>query len=295
VLVVPGADGYDVQSDGLATVVELNTVDGPAVGLAASVQSTMPLPFGVNVAVPYLSRAAWGATESYRFRNGVEYWPTAFYPVQTLTVHHQGGTVDADPAATVRAIYKIQAIDKDWGDIGYQLLIDQQGRVYEGRYSGPDPSPVYGPNLGPDGRPMMSVGGHVKGYNAGNIGVCLLGNFQTVQPQAAALASLTRVLTALSWLGALNPVGTTTFIDPVSEAIHTGHTLSGHRNWTPTDCPGDAFAPTLPSLRSAVAAAMPTVALQPSDGSVWSKQPRHPVDPNGPQGVHTPGLTRSGT
>ena len=88
----------------------------------------------------YLSRAGWGADESLRFEpDGTEKFPTAFFDVQTLTVHHTvTANSDPDPAATVRAIYFFQCITEDFGDIGYHLLIDQAGTVYEGRYSGPD-------------------------------------------------------------------------------------------------------------------------------------------------------------
>ena len=95
----------------------------------------------------YLSRAGWGADESLRFEpDGTEKFPPAFFDVQTLTVHHTvTANSDPDPAATVRAIYFFQCITEDFGDIGYHLLIDQAGTVYEGRYSGPDPLPVFGP------------------------------------------------------------------------------------------------------------------------------------------------------
>lgn len=49
---------------------------------------------------------------------------------------------ETDPAAIVRAIYRYHAVDLGFGDIGYQLLVDQHGCVYEGRYSGPDALPV---------------------------------------------------------------------------------------------------------------------------------------------------------
>ena len=115
---------------------------------------TLPTPPGFPRPL-YRSRAGWGADESLRFGpDGTESFPTAFFDVQTLTVHH---TVtinsDPDPAATVRAIYFFHAVTEDFGDIGYHLLIDQHGTVYEGRYSGPDPLPVFGPRqLGPGRR-----------------------------------------------------------------------------------------------------------------------------------------------
>ena len=103
-----------------------------------------PLPGGLVCPVPYLSRAAWGADESLRFINGVESWPPDYFPVQALTVHHTGFVPAADVTATVRSIYNDQAITKGWGDIGYNLLIDASGVVYEGRHSGSQ-YPIFGP------------------------------------------------------------------------------------------------------------------------------------------------------
>ena len=117
---------------------------------------------------PYLNRADWDADESYRFApDGSEIFPPAYFDVQTLTVHHTvTANNDADPAATVRAIYFDMAVTQDFGDIGYHLLIDQQGTVYEGRYSGNDSVPVFGPRrVGP--RPSMVNAAHVGGFNAG--------------------------------------------------------------------------------------------------------------------------------
>jgi len=90
-------------------------------------------------------RAAWGSDESLRLdAAGGERWPPAFFAVQRLTVHHtvtdSGGS---DPAAVVRAIYRYHAVDLGFGDIGYQLLIDHRGCVYEGRGSGADGVPAF--------------------------------------------------------------------------------------------------------------------------------------------------------
>ena len=45
----------------------------------------------------------------------------------------------AQGAATVRAIYVAHTVAQGFGDIGYHLLVDQQGGGYEGRWSGADP------------------------------------------------------------------------------------------------------------------------------------------------------------
>lgn len=202
----------------------------------------------------YLSRAEWGADESLRFGpDGTEIFPPAYFDVQTLTVHH---TVtpnnDPDPSATVRAIYVDHAVTQTWGDIGYHLLIDQQGRVYEGRYSGPDAVPVFGPRqVGP--RPSMVNGAHVAGFNAGNVGVALLGDLTATGPTAAARLSLVRVLAALAAITRLDPLGTTNYVNPISGASRTVPTIAGHRDWAATECPGNSFHPMLAQVRADVA------------------------------------------
>ena len=97
---------------------------------------------------------------------------------------------------------------------------------------------------------------HVGGFNAGNVGVALLGDLTSVQPTPAARASLVTVLASLAAATALNPVGTTSYVNPISGATKTLATLAGHRDWAATECPGNAFYPTLPQLRADVAGAL---------------------------------------
>jgi hypothetical protein len=210
----------------------------------------------------YLSRPAWGADESYRLKpDGTVHTPPAFFPVQSLTVHHSGfDDAVADPAATVRAIYYNQAVVSDWGDVGYQLFIDADGRVYEGTYSDPDQVPLFGPDPGEDGRPLMVNGAHVGGFNAGNIGICLLGDFSSRLPTPAARRSLVLVLSLLSLACRLDPTGTTEYVNPINGNTATLDTIAGHRDWNlanplagATECPGNMFYPQLPAVRQEVA------------------------------------------
>ncbi|MFY1674967.1 peptidoglycan recognition family protein [Plantactinospora sp. WMMB334] len=260
VVLATGATGYEVRvSDGSdASVTELNMVDGPRRAVAAPA-GYLPLPDGQRLP-NYLPRSQWGADESLRFgEDGTEVWPGEFFPVQTITVHHTGvyeHNDDPDPAATIRAIYYDQCVLQAWGDIGYHLLIDEAGRVYEGRYSGSDPVPVFG-STPATGRLMVN-GAHVGGYNAGNIGVCLLGRFTSRQPSPAAQQSLVRVLAALSVLARRDPQARTTYVNPVSGASGEVNVVPGHRDWAsigagPTECPGDAFYSYLPGVRKKAA------------------------------------------
>jgi hypothetical protein len=270
-----------------------------------------PLPGGLICPVPYMSRAAWGADESWRFTNGVEDWPSEHNPVQALTVHHTGFAASDDAADTVRTIYRQQALTtarggiQGWGDIGYNLLIDSAGVVYEGRHSGSS-MPIFGPTGG-----LMTTGAHVLYYNTGNIGVCLLGYLNDEPATSAAQDSLVTVLAYLAAVSGVNPLGTVNYYNPVARPDGTHSTatvlgVSGHRNFAATDCPGNAFYPLLGQIRQRTAAAMPstptpsqsTTSSQPSPST--SSSSAQPSDsgqpsPSGSQSSSQPAATSSTT
>jgi N-acetylmuramoyl-L-alanine amidase len=255
-LTVPGTTGYEVvvSGGGTADVSEINTVDGPTVATATVPIVGMPLPDGSTCPVTYLSRAAWGADESLRFTTAGETWPAEWWPAQALTVHHTASANgDPNPAATVRAIYFDQCINKGWGDIGYHLLIDEAGRVYEGRWSGDEQFPIFGPGT----QKLMNTAGHAETFNTGNIGIVLIGLFTDVGPTAAARAALVTVLASLARMLNINPVGTVNYVNPVNGNTNTVRGVSGHRDWNPTQCPGNTFYPSFEDLRNAVAAQIP--------------------------------------
>jgi hypothetical protein len=141
-----------------AESVAINTTDGPLTTVATT--ASEPSVAAVS-SVPVVSRAQWGADEGLRYEaDGTESWPEEYFPVQKLTVHHTAGrNADPNPAATVRAIYRYHAVDNGWGDIGYQFLIDEAGRVYEGRHTDEDPATP--PGFDAQGRAV--VGAHVSG------------------------------------------------------------------------------------------------------------------------------------
>lgn len=208
------------------------------------------------VGLPYFSRSDWGADESLRFAaDGTELFPTAYFPVQTLTVHHTvTANNDPDPVGTVQSIYRFHAVDPAaaYGDIGYHFLIDELGRVYEGRFSDDDGTPAH------DAQQRMVNAAHVGGFNAGNIGVALLGDLTGRQPALAARSTLVHLLAALAVAHDLDAVGTTDYVNPISGAQRQIRTISGHRDWLANECPGNSFAPTLEQLRLDVAALVST-------------------------------------
>ncbi|MGL6235720.1 MAG: peptidoglycan recognition protein family protein [Segniliparus sp.] len=215
-----------------------------------------------------VTRSEWAADES------IMTWEPQFAPVQAITVHHTGELFgDNATAEAVRDIYRFHALPPEqypahgripagrgWGDIGYQLLIGPDGAVYAGRATGADASPVFQPGTTPAPAVPVVTAGHVYNYNPGNIGICLLGNFETSSPTPAAVNALTTVLASLTKKLALDPLGDIHYSSPISSRTADLPVISGHRDWprdsdTPaTECPGTWLEARLPLVRQTVAA-----------------------------------------
>lgn len=241
---VPGGDAeaYQVRVPSgarRARAVAINTTDGAL--------QTATTTSGCADSTVIVTRCEWGADESLMTWGAPE-----FYPAQKLTIHHTATANDvADPAASVRAIYRYQAVDRGFGDIGYQYLIDESGLVYEGRHSGDDGDPAH--DVG--GRVVTAA--HVGGFNPGNVGIALLGTLTSVDPRPGARASLEQLLTALSTRHGIDPRGSALYVNPVSGATKMVANISGHRDWASTECPGGNLSALLPSIRDAAAGTTP--------------------------------------
>ena len=251
------ADAYQVRGvPPTARVVAINTTDGP-------LEEVGRVPAGRAGAFALCrSRADWGADEQLMT------WTPAFQPVQVLTVHHTDTTnADADPSATVRAIYRFHAIDRGWGDIGYQFLVDAQGVVYEGRSRGAASRSCLtdggdGADFGhaSDGTGRGVVAAHVSGWNSGNLGVAALGTYTSVTPPAPQRASVEDVLASLAGRHGIDPRDTAySFTNPANGTTKVVPTISGHRDWVATECPGGALYAALPEIRTSVAARMEAI------------------------------------
>lgn len=185
-----------------------------------------------------ISRAAWGADESLMT------WPPEYRTARAMIMHHtvtdDGGI---DPAAIVRAIYWYHAVERGWGDIGYNYLIDHYGHVYQGRFGNP------------------GVVGHHAGdpYNYGSVGISLIGNFEENPVPYAMFESAIDFLAYQCGMWGIDPLGQTYLIDRWLP------TILGHRDVAATACPGIYFYSRLPEVRSRTLERMstppPTVAI----------------------------------
>lgn len=250
---IPGGDAEVFQvrgaNDGVRATA-INTTDGPrspTIATAPAHASHLPQP-------PVVSRTGWGADESYRFNeDGTEKWPPAFYVTEKLIVHHTDTrNDDPDPASTVRAIYRYHAIDKGWGDIGYNFLVDAGGQIYKGRYSGPAGTRYEDTATGENSLGQGVTAAHTSGWNSGTMGIAVLGNYVSTAVPAAAR---TAVVDHLAWEAerhSLDPLAGSSFTNPVSGEVKSNENISGHRDWTATECPGDTFYADLPAIRQDV-------------------------------------------
>jgi hypothetical protein len=148
-------------------------------------------------------------------------------------------------------------------------LIDEQGLIYEGRWSGSESTPCAaggdGSDFAHDAVDDLATGGHAAYHNQGDVGIALLGIFadetefeypptiDPVGPTAAAVTSLESVLAELSDRHGLDPLGTVDYYNPVWDTTNLGvDTISGHRDWRATACPGEFLYIQLPDIRQAV-------------------------------------------
>jgi len=166
--------------------------------------------FGSSPAGGIYPRSAWGA-QAPNTRNLSEHrgsW-------SRITVHHSDTAVGGrDLGSSELAIRKLQKEhmnrtsgpngSQHWGDLGYHFLIDPEGRIFQGRS-------------------LRWRGAHAGNAttNAGNIGICMLGEFEHSMPGAPAMRALERLIGDLSR----------------KHGIRASH-VYGHSDFKNTICPG---------------------------------------------------------
>lgn len=181
------------------------------------------------------SRSDWGADEKLMT------WPPKSIKPQGVAIHHTAGTNNYSAAQVpgiLRGIYYFHAVTRNWGDIGYNVLVDKYGRAWQGR-RGTFQNP--------------SEGAHARSVNKVTFGISVLGTYETQAPPWAAQDTVTRLAAAQLKLRGANPLGTFTFRG------HTFNRISGHRDFVVlgtgnnTACPGNAFYRQLGAIRQRAA------------------------------------------
>ena len=150
----------------------------------------------------------------------------------------------ADVPAMIRADYAYHVRTRGWGDLGYNLVADRFGRLWEGRAGG-------------IGAPV--VGAHAQGFNTATLGVALLGDFGRVAPSSPALTALARVGAFAGARYRWDPRASAVLTSRGSPRYAAGQRVRlprvfGHRQTGLTACPGQRLYDRLPTVRERAAA-----------------------------------------
>ena len=210
---------------------------------ASTVPAALPVATSANgLPVPVTTRAEWGANASYMS------WDPDYASAGHVVVHHTAGTNNysaGQSASIVRGIYYYHAVTLDWGDIGYNFLIDKYGTVFEGRS---------GSVAAPAGR--MSVGAHARGVNTGTMGLSMMGDYSSISPSDAQLSSVGKMAGwFLKRAGIMDANGWAGLHVWTTERYQAGSTISmprilAHRDVGYTSCPGDVGYSRLGTIRT---------------------------------------------
>ncbi len=200
----------------------------------------------INVPPPVIiPRSAWGADETLRTAD------RTFAPIQKLIVHHSATPLSVDPTADIRNIYKFHIEGRDWADIAYNFVVDQSGRIYEGRWARDYAEGEPHTGESPDG--LGVVGAHTLNYNTGSCGIVLLGDFSKAAPSDASLTAAMRVL---SWKAGQKGIDVSAADQFTNFSGQTSAfpNVTGHRDLGVTECPGSGFYAKLAGVRAGVSA-----------------------------------------
>lgn len=243
-LITAASDGIQVRVEsagGKPAELEVDVVDPGTSDADGDVGSTPAATAnGVQAKPTVHSRAEWGADESIRKGE------PSYAEVRGAVVHHTAGvnaySKDEVPGI-LRGMYDYHVNSRGWNDIGYNVLVDKWGRLWEGRHGGLD-KPV--------------VGAHAQGVNDETFGISAMGNYDVAAAPDAMVRNIERFV---AWkLGKHH-------VDPGGAATIGGkwnHTVIGHRTVGQTACPGRHLAARLREISRGAAERQGTAFHKPS-------------------------------
>lgn len=179
---------------------------------------------------PQPARTIFDRTDWYALPTRANHDPMG--KITRITIHHAGMGVEEempieDVKAKLRLIQKSHQNHRHWADIGYHFIIDCSGNLWEGR-------------------PLAYQGAHAGNNkaNKGNVGICVMGNYDLQKPAAAQVS-------ALRWLVAdlMKRYGL-----PITK-VYTHMEISAAYGFGVTDCPGRHLQREVDSMRRRIAEA----------------------------------------
>ncbi|ORI25129.1 N-acetylmuramoyl-L-alanine amidase [Rhodococcus sp. 1168] len=218
----------------------------PGTSPADATLSDLATPVAGSKGPKVISRSQWGADESIRCAN-----PDYDDFLGGATVHHTAGSNEyskSESVEIVRAIYAYHAQTLGWCDVGYNVLVDKYGQIFEGRAGGLD-------------KPVQ--GAHAGGFNENTMGIAMMGDFSTEAPPQATIDSVGSFLGWRLGLAGLDPKGSTSMTSEGTEFTFVGQGQSvdlpvifAHRDVGNTACPGDGAYAKLDEIRDIAEASL---------------------------------------
>lgn len=167
--------------------------------------------------------------ERITHENGNELvWPIQrMNKMNKIIIHHTADKIDGrTDEELLRAIYSYHAVTRGWGDIGYNYIVGQNGKIYEGRAGGD-----------------YVVGAHASYNNIGSVGISVLGTYDKTSLNLAQENGMKSAIDMVTKKYNIDLNATVKSFYPCSVAscypiklIHT-KALIGHRDVGVTSCP----------------------------------------------------------
>jgi hypothetical protein len=175
------------------------------------------------------TRADWGADESLRSEK-----PSYAKRVDAVVVHHTAGGNDYRPEDVpkkIRADYAYHVKARGWSDLGYNLVVDRFGGIWEGRAGG------FG---------RATIGAHAAGFNTGTLGVSLLGDMTKAAPTEHTVDAMAKVAAYAGATWQFDPRQDVTLTSKGSPRYRSGTKVRlgrvhGHKDTGRTACPGALY------------------------------------------------------
>ena len=173
------------------------------------------------------------------------------YHKNKIIIHHtakdygSNWTIE-DIKKDIQQIYKYHTINRDFGDIWYNFLIDQMWNIYEWRAGG-----------------QWAVWMHASSNNVTSIWIALMWNFEKDTPTVEQMKSLVNLTTAVAKYYHIDPLGYSyTFSTNNDEEPYVVATknpnIMWHKNVKSTACPWKNLYKYLPQIRNEVLRRMKT-------------------------------------
>lgn len=159
-------------------------------------------------------------------------WPLQYAKdIKFIVIHHTASKNGiTDQKTLLKNIEYYHSVTRGWGDIGYNYVIDNNGKIYEGRKGGEG-----------------VIGGHAKPVNKVSIGIAVIGNYEDAEPSAAVLKSLIGLIASKAKLYKIDVLGKTLYKDK------NFNNMQGHFENSPTLCPGRFLRNKLQAMRELAA------------------------------------------